>query len=41
MIWYNDLNDGIVISTRVRLARNIDKTPFPAALSDKKKAEVT
>ena len=41
MIWYNDLNDGIVISTRVRLARNIDKTPFPAALDDKKRAEVT
>ena len=32
MIWYNDLNDGIVISTRVRLARNIDKTPFPETL---------
>ncbi|MDD6762477.1 MAG: protein arginine kinase [Clostridiales bacterium] len=41
MIWYNDLNDGIVISTRVRLARNLDKTPFPAALNDSKKAEVT
>lgn len=41
MIWYNDLNDGIVISTRVRLARNIDKTPFPAALDEKKRAEVT
>ena len=36
MIWYDDLNDGIIISTRVRLARNIDKTPFPAALKDKK-----
>lgn len=36
MIWYNDLNDGIIISSRVRLARNIDKTPFPAALKDKK-----
>ncbi|MGM9937344.1 MAG: protein arginine kinase [Candidatus Ornithomonoglobus sp.] len=41
MIWYNDLNDGIIISTRVRLARNLDKTPFPAALTDSKKAEVT
>ena len=41
MIWYNDLNDGIVISTRIRLARNIDKTPFPAALDDKKRVEVT
>ena len=35
MIWYNDLNDGIVISSRIRLARNLDKTPFPAALKDK------
>lgn len=35
MIWYNDLNDGIVISSRIRLARNIDKTPFPALLKDK------
>ena len=37
MIWYNDLNDGIVISTRVRLARNIDKTPFPATLGKEAK----
>lgn len=35
MIWYNDLNDGIVISSRIRLARNLDKTPFPASLKDK------
>lgn len=41
MIWYKDLNDGIVISTRVRLARNIDKTPFPSALDDKKRSKVT
>lgn len=41
MIWYNDLNDGTILSTRVRLARNLDKTPFPAALSDKAKAETT
>lgn len=41
MIWYDDLNDGIIISTRVRLARNIDKTPFPAALSDDAKAKVS
>ena len=40
MIWYDDLNDGIIISTRVRLARNIDKTLFPAALSDDAKAKV-
>ncbi len=41
MIWYNDKNDGIVISTRIRLARNLDKTPFPSILDDGKKAEVT
>jgi protein arginine kinase len=41
MIWYNDLNDGIIISTRVRLARNLDKTPFPAALSDAEKEKTT
>lgn len=39
MIWYNDLNDGIVISTRIRLARNLDKTPFPASLGGEKKAD--
>lgn len=33
MIWYKDENDGIIISTRIRLARNLDKTPFPAKLS--------
>ncbi len=36
MIWYKDNNDGIVISTRIRLARNIEKTPFPNALANKK-----
>ncbi|MDD6563924.1 MAG: protein arginine kinase [Clostridiales bacterium] len=41
MIWYNELNDGIVISTRVRLARNIDKTPFPATLGKDDKKKVT
>lgn len=39
MIWYNDLNDGIVISTRVRLARNLDKTPFPESLAEDRKKE--
>ncbi len=39
MIWYNDLNDGIVISTRIRLARNLDKTPFPSSLAGDKKTE--
>lgn len=40
MIWYNDLNDGIVISSRIRLARNLNKTPFPANLSEGKRKEV-
>ena len=39
MIWYKNNNGGIVISTRIRLARNIDSVPFPASLKDKK--EVT
>lgn len=39
MIWYKDNNSDIVVSTRIRLARNLDKTPFPNAL--KNKAEVS
>lgn len=35
MIWYKDKNDGIVISTRIRLARNLEGVPFPNALKDK------
>lgn len=40
MIWYKESNDDIVVSTRVRLARNLEKYPFPALLKDedKKKA---
>ncbi len=38
MIWYKEHNNGIVISTRVRLARNLKNTPFPNALSDKSEA---
>lgn len=38
MIWYKEQNNGIVISTRVRLARNLKNTPFPNALSDKTEA---
>lgn len=38
MIWYKDNSNDIVISTRVRLARNIDKIPFPNALADKTEA---
>ena len=41
MIWYNELNDGIIISTRIRLARNLDKTPFPALLNTEAKKKVS
>ncbi len=41
MIWYNDLNDGIILSTRIRLARNLEKTPFPSKLKKEDKAKVT
>ncbi len=37
MIWYKDNTDDIVISTRIRLARNIAGVAFPNALSDKTK----
>ena len=35
MIWYKDNNSDIIISTRIRLARNLKDTPFPASLTDK------
>ena len=41
MIWYNDLNDGIILSTRIRLARNLEKTPFPAILKKDEKERIT
>jgi protein arginine kinase len=39
MIWYKDNDADIVVSTRIRLARNIEGVPFPNALSDK--SEIT
>lgn len=36
MIWYKNNDADIVVSTRIRLARNLDKTPFPNCLKDKK-----
>ncbi len=36
MIWYKNNNSDIVVSTRIRLARNLDKTPFPNTLKDTK-----
>lgn len=40
MIWYKDYKDGIIVSTRIRLARNLDKIPFPAKLSDTEKTKI-
>jgi len=37
MIWYENNENDIIISTRIRLARNIAGIPFPNALSDKTK----
>ena len=34
MIWYKEERDKIVISTRIRLARNIKKYPFPESMTD-------
>ena len=35
MIWYKEKNDNdIIVSTRVRLARNLDKYPFPNRLNE-------
>ncbi len=33
MIWYKENNNDIIISTRIRLARNIKKYPFPNAMT--------
>lgn len=42
MIWYKEQNDNdIMVSTRIRLARNLDKYPFPAMLSGEGKEKVT
>lgn len=41
MIWYKDECDSIVMSTRIRLARNLEKTPFPSRLKDSECAAVT
>jgi len=40
MIWYKANNDNdIVVSTRIRLARNVEKYPFPKSLSNEGKKE--
>ncbi len=40
MIWYKDYKDGIVVSTRIRLARNIKNTPFPTLLTGEARDKV-
>ena len=40
MIWYKDLSNDIIISTRIRLARNLAKTLFPAVISQTDKDRV-
>ena len=34
MIWYKNNDANIVVSTRIRLARNLEGVPFPAAIKD-------
>lgn len=41
MIWYKESKDSdIIVSTRIRLARNLEKYPFPETISVKGKEEV-
>lgn len=40
MIWYKDYKSGIVVSTRIRLARNIKNTPFPSLLTGEARDKV-
>ena len=38
MIWYKEkIDSDIIVSTRVRLARNLEKYPFPHTLNDEGK----
>jgi protein arginine kinase len=40
MAWYNEKSDAVVISSRVRLARNIDGLPFPHKMNEEQSSEV-
>jgi len=41
MIWYKESKDSdIIISTRIRLARNLEKYPFPETITEKDRNEV-
>lgn len=39
MMWYEDKNNDIVVSTRIRLARNLKDTPFPMFMTDEQKKQ--
>lgn len=41
MIWYKESNDPIILSSRVRYARNFEGIPFPHKLNDNKKVELS
>ncbi len=38
--WYNDNQNDIVVSTRVRLARNLDSLPFPRSMSNEDRQQL-
>lgn len=38
--WYNENNKDIVVSSRVRLARNLDSLPFPRSMSDEDRVKL-
>ncbi len=41
MIWYKESKDSdIIISTRIRLARNLEKYPFPETITEKDRNDV-
>jgi protein arginine kinase len=41
MIWYSEKNDNdIMVSTRIRIARNLKKYPFPGMMSEKNAQDV-
>lgn len=41
MIWYKENCDDVIVSTRIRLARNIGNYPFPAMLNEAGREKVT
>ena len=40
MLWYEEKNTGVAVSTRIRFARNLDGIPFPSHLGKEKYTEV-